>query len=186
MITADNILSDLKTMVYRTVAAAHGESRALSCVRAVVDCLYLNFRRQLIYVPTPLRHNSQVNIEHIWHDFNGRNHIELATKYRVSTQWVYRVIKQMRKRHTSRYQSDLFPKVEENDPRPALLAVLQDYLPADLQRAGLPAPAAAELANAIADHLTAHYSGISIKITGELWHSHRGDDGNHDLFGMTA
>lgn len=180
MITADDILADLKTMVFRTVAAAHGETRALAATRAAVDCLYLNFRGTYIYVPTPYHQVSRVNLEHIWQDFNGRNHVELAAKYKVSVQWVYRAVKQMRKH--SKHQSDLFPKAEESDPRPALLVVLQDYLPADLQRAGLPATAATELANAIAEHLTAHYPGISIKITGVLWRSHRGDDGNHDLF----
>lgn len=44
----------------------------------------------------------------IFNDFNGRNHHDLARKYGVSLQWVYSVIKRVRKAETDRLQGRLF------------------------------------------------------------------------------
>ncbi|EDJ7116989.1 DNA-binding protein, partial [Escherichia coli] len=41
-------------------------------------------------------------------EFNGRNHHELARKFGVSLQWVYSVVKRVRKEELDRMQGKLF------------------------------------------------------------------------------
>lgn len=63
---------------------------------------------QLIYVPSAISLNkAKIHLE-IFNDFNGRNHNELAAKYKVSTQHIYTVIKRMRKTVLKDVQRDLF------------------------------------------------------------------------------
>jgi Mor family transcriptional regulator len=181
MITADDILSDISAVAYQAILVTHGECLALASARAVVDCLYLNFRRQYIYVPTPSRQGWQDRHDRIWQEFNGRNHAELAAKYRVSTQWVYQVVKHMRQEQIKTRQADLFPLPETGDTRQTLMAVLQDYLPADLRRAGLSDSESDAVASVVALRLTERYPGISFKISAELWRQRRGDE-TGDLF----
>ncbi|MCN2537284.1 DNA-binding protein, partial [Escherichia coli] len=44
----------------------------------------------------------------IFREFNGRNHHELARKFGVSLQWVYSVVKRVRKEELDRMQGRLF------------------------------------------------------------------------------
>ncbi|HEL5982467.1 TPA: DNA-binding protein, partial [Escherichia coli] len=51
----------------------------------------------------------------IFREFNGRNHHELARKFGVSLQWVYSVVKRVRKEEISRLQGQLFEDDDEPD-----------------------------------------------------------------------
>lgn len=57
----------------------------------VLEKIASNFSGQIIYVSqrffTYLR-NNQIKSE-----FNGRNHAELALKYNISVQWIYKIVK---------------------------------------------------------------------------------------------
>lgn len=184
MITADSILRDLETYVYRTVSVSHSEKTALACARALVECLFLNFRAQSMYVPTRDIKDTkalQSRYERIWADFNGHNHNELACKYRLSVQRIYAIINRMRAVCVRQRQRDLFPVPDEPSAQPLTLTILDEYLPADLERAGLPADDAKQLAGAVATHLCATYPGISVRITEALWQK-RHNPGNDDLF----
>ncbi|MOA58273.1 Mor transcription activator family protein [compost metagenome] len=44
----------------------------------------------------------------IYDDFNGSNQSALARKYGVSLQWVYKIIKAVRKEEIARRQGDMF------------------------------------------------------------------------------
>lgn len=44
----------------------------------------------------------------IYNDFNGHNHTELAKKYKLSLQYIYRIIKRMAEIEKKRNQPDLF------------------------------------------------------------------------------
>lgn len=179
MITADDVLHDLESRVYNAVQPAHGQRLALACARALAECLYLNFQAKYLYVPTGYYVEADQRHQAIWDDFTGRNHDELSIKYGISKQRVYKIVNAMRKSPKRNRQADLFPE-EENDPRPLVLIVLGDYLPAELQRVGLPADESHAVADAIAQHLCASYPGISIRITAALWQKRKG--GNLDLF----
>lgn len=44
----------------------------------------------------------------IHQECNGQNHSELAKKYKISVQYVYRIVKRMNERERQRMQPDLF------------------------------------------------------------------------------
>lgn len=184
MITAADILHDLEAFTYRRVlAAGQPEKTAISCARALFDCLFLNFRKQYMYIPTSNKGAQQTRYEDIWHEFNGHNQAELAVKHRLSVQQIYSIIKLMRAINVRERQRDLFPLREQVVEKPLTLVVLEDYLPADLERAGLPLELATQVACEVATHLCATYPGISVRMTESLWQKSR-KPGNDDLFGM--
>ncbi|MDN5451260.1 MAG: DNA-binding protein, partial [Enterobacterales bacterium] len=47
----------------------------------------------------------------IFSEFNGRNHSELAKKYSVSLQWIYKIVKAVRKEEQDRMQGDVLNHV---------------------------------------------------------------------------
>jgi len=181
VISADDILRDLEAFTFKQVGASHPELVAIACARALFECLFLNFRKQYLYVPTGTNHVLQQRHEMIWREFNGRNYGELAIKHKLSLQQIYNVINVMRADAVRRRQADLFAAdIAEIERRPLLMVVMQDYLPADLQRAGLAAAESHVIASEIAGYLCATYPGISIRITEAMRQRRRGDNG--DLF----
>ena len=44
----------------------------------------------------------------IYEEFNGNNHRELARKYNVSMQWVYKIVKKVHKDEVARRQMSMF------------------------------------------------------------------------------
>lgn len=180
MITADSILRDLERFVYDQVCRLHAPKTALACAGALFDCLYLNFRKQYLYVPTSDREALHERYEAIWADFKGHNHNELSVKYHLSVQQIYSIIGKMRRQHVRQRQADLFPVPSDEPDKPLTLTVLEDYLPHDLQRVGLPEPDARQLAQQVADYLCATYPGISIRITEAMRKQRERDNG--DLF----
>jgi hypothetical protein len=183
MITADHILQDLEAYAYRRVLVNHPERIARACAGALFQCLFLNFRKQYMYVPTSDKSELHDRYESIWHDFNGRNHGELAIRHRLSIQQIYTITNQMRREQIKTRQQDLFPLPDTPISKPLTLVVLEDYLPADLQRAGLPVDQANHLASEIADYLCATYPGISIRITEAMWNKRSKPDSD-DLFDL--
>ncbi|MBR0573700.1 MULTISPECIES: Mor transcription activator family protein [Pasteurellaceae] len=62
----------------------------------------------MLYIPINLVFNlSQRDLE-IWEKFNGFNHAELAREFGISKQWVYHIIKRIRKQMQDKAQPDLF------------------------------------------------------------------------------
>lgn len=163
MINAETILRDLESHVFRTVLATHGERTARASARAVFECICLNFRHRAMYVPTVNHADIQARYESIWRDFTGHNQFELSIKYRLSLTRIYIIINEMRSLHVRRRQADLFPLPDEDqDERPLTSIVLEDYLPAELARAGLPTSDAQTVAKSVADKLYGDYHGIQI------------------------
>ncbi len=181
MIAAADVLHDLETFVYRRVAASYPERLARACARAMLDCLYLNFRAQKLYVPTQFNEHARSRYEQIWAEFTGNNYDVLACKYKLSLQRIYIIVNQMRKTHVQKRQSDLFAAdLKHTDNRPLAQVVFETYLPHELERVGLASDDASQLATACFDHLCAHYPGILISIT----EAHRQAGQHGDLFDM--
>lgn len=44
----------------------------------------------------------------IWQAFNGRNKHDVCRRFGISEQWLYKILKYMRRRESSRRQDDLF------------------------------------------------------------------------------
>ncbi|MCQ8182219.1 hypothetical protein NP603_13940, partial [Methylomonas sp. SURF-1] len=181
MITAAEVLFALEQRVYQTVRSVHSERIALAAAKAVVKCLMFHFRQRHLYIPVTQNADLRKRNEAIWAAFNGRNHGELALQYRLTLQQIYAIVKTMRRVSASKYQTQLFDDPGAvGDERPFLLVVLEDYMPADLQRAGLTADAAKTLSGDIAQYLIDHYPGIQIFIHDDVLK--RGGGESADLF----
>ena len=181
MITTDDVLHALESQVYQAVVASYGDKIARACARAMVECLYLNFRNGCLYVPTTDLVSLQEHYARIWQDFNGRNCNDLAIKYHLSVQRVYAIIKEMRKAYVHKYQHDLFPVPEATSTKPLTLVVMEDYLPHELARVGLPLKLAKSISANLAVFLCQTYPGISIRINKGHWQKRNGGS-SEDLF----
>ena len=182
MITADQILHELETLVIKEVSVSHGEKKAIACSKALFDCLWINFRKSLMYVPTTDKEQFIIKYETIWNDFTGRNHQDLAIKYRLSLQQIYNIIKVSKRLNTPKYQDDIFPLSEDKTTKPLTLYVLDEYLPHELTKCGLSDVEAKEIAKKIAIFLCANFPGISICISDAL-KKKRSTKNQDDIFG---
>ncbi|WP_330166238.1 Mor transcription activator family protein, partial [Escherichia coli] len=70
---------------------------------------------QNVYFPMGMVWKVSQRDREIFREFNGRNHHELARKFGVSLQWVYSVVKRVRKEEISRLQGQLFEDDDEPD-----------------------------------------------------------------------
>lgn len=65
------------------------------------------WRGQVVYFPSTDPEELSKRDQEIWDKFNGSNHSELVTEFKVSLQHVYRIIKIMRIKETSKRQGSL-------------------------------------------------------------------------------
>lgn len=63
---------------------------------------------QQLYMPKGIRIEASRLHQQIYQEWKGRNHRKLARKFGISLQFVYRVIKVMRKADLNRRQGDMF------------------------------------------------------------------------------
>lgn len=63
---------------------------------------------QNVYFPMGLIWKVSQRDREIFADFNGHNHHALARKYKVSLQWIYSVVKRVKKEELARIQGNLF------------------------------------------------------------------------------
>jgi Mor family transcriptional regulator len=63
---------------------------------------------QNLYFPKGLSFQVSQRYLEIYNEFNGRNHAELAMKYDLTVQWVYRIIKLFRQMERDLAQRSLF------------------------------------------------------------------------------
>jgi len=63
---------------------------------------------QNLYFPIGTSIIQSNRARHIWHEFNGHNHAELARKHNISVQWVYTIIKKMQAEEQALRQQSLF------------------------------------------------------------------------------
>jgi len=76
---------------------------------------------QNVYFPMGLSYNLLKRDRQIYAEFTGTNHSELARKHRVSLQWIYKIVKAVRREEIARRQGALFPSTEpdiEPDKKP--------------------------------------------------------------------
>lgn len=166
MITADSVLIELESLTYREVCQNNDEKMALSCANALINCLYLNFKSKLMYVPLTNKKNSDQMYKNICKEFTGHNQQELAIKFGRSEQNIYSIIKRERIKFIKKHQKDIFSDdLYELDSRPFTLIILEEYLPHELVRCGLSKEESKALSSKISNHLCATFPGVSIYIT---------------------
>lgn len=75
---------------------------------AIAQSVAVNWGGLSVYIPRNLASMVNERDVKVWQDFNGRNHTELARKYGLSTQWIYKIVNKMRQLETKRTQVSLF------------------------------------------------------------------------------
>lgn len=88
-------------------------SKAQHVAKEVAERMTAHWGGQNLYFPMGMVVKLSRRDRQIYDDFNGDNHHELARKYGVSLQWIYKIVKAMRKEHIASLQSDMF---DETDP----------------------------------------------------------------------
>jgi Mor family transcriptional regulator len=81
--------------------------RAEQAGRVIADRMSANWAGQSIYFPKGLSYRLSLRDRKLFADFNGVNHNDLAKKYGVSIQWVYKIIKAVRTEEIASRQGDL-------------------------------------------------------------------------------
>lgn len=76
--------------------------------REVADRMASHWGGQNIYFPMGLSYKLSQRDHQIFAEFNGVNHSDLARKYGVSLQWIYKIVKMVRKEELARRQPKLF------------------------------------------------------------------------------
>ncbi|MGO2258667.1 MAG: Mor transcription activator family protein [Hafnia alvei] len=74
---------------------------------SVATRMMLVWGGQNVYFPMGISWNASQRDLQIFSEFNGRNHSELAKKYSVSLQWIYKIVKTVRKEEQARMQDDI-------------------------------------------------------------------------------
>jgi Mor transcription activator family len=167
MINAESIMMELEKFIYLEVIYAHGEKSALGCASALFDCLWLNFRKQAIYIPTSDRSELQRRNDAIWREFTGTNHAELSVKYRLSLQQIYSITRNMRANTLASNAPNDKPSANSHNKQIAIL-VIEEYLPVELIKFGLSGVEAETLSQKVAAYLCHNFPGVVIRITDAL------------------
>lgn len=81
--------------------------------REIAERMASHWGGQNIYFPMGLSYKLSQRDRQIFDDFTGANHSELARKYGVSLQWIYKVVKTVRQEEMARRQGDMFNQVGE-------------------------------------------------------------------------
>jgi Mor family transcriptional regulator len=182
VITIELLVSSLEQFIYQQVLPLKNDKTAIACAHAFTECLHLNFRGQLIYVPTSDGLDKVKEYQDIYADFNYHNHQELAVKYRRSLANIYTIVKHMQRAELRKHQTDLFAAVvEDKKDRPITLSVIHEYLPREFVKLGLTKEEAAQLAEKIASKLCQLFPGVLVFVSKNLIKK-RQSPGQTDLF----
>ncbi len=84
------------------------KERAAQLGREVSDRMAAHWGGQNVYFPMGWSHKLSKRDETIYQEFNGINHSELARKYGVSLQWIYKIVKAVQKEEMAKRQPDMF------------------------------------------------------------------------------
>lgn len=93
-----------------TLGIEHGldtkvaQNLAANATQKVVDA----FGGEVIYIPKGLAMQMSVRDLKIYQEFNGNNHRELAHKYGLSMQAIYKIVKRTHKKELGKHQIDMW------------------------------------------------------------------------------
>lgn len=169
MLNGETVMRELENFVYQEVVISHGERIAFDSAAALFECLWLNFRKQNLYVPSTYNQASILEERNkaIWRDFNGTNHADLSVKYRLSLQQIYAITRRMRTKSSERSNRAGRPCAESKN-KPLTMKVIEEYLPSELIKCGMSDVEAQILADKIAGFLCQNFPGVVIKVNDTL------------------
>lgn len=83
-------LREQLVVLFQKHGQAHDDACALA--QAATERVREHLGGQLIYFPKGLAYETRRMYEEVWRDFNGKNHADLARKYKRSTMQIYRIV----------------------------------------------------------------------------------------------
>ncbi|MGV2287298.1 Mor transcription activator family protein [Trinickia sp. YCB016] len=104
------LLVDLAQHVAFTLAERLGldAGKAEQAGREVADRMAAHWGGQNIYFPMGMSYKLSQRDRQIYDEFTGANHSDLARKYGVSLQWIYKIVKAVRQEENASRQRHLF------------------------------------------------------------------------------
>ncbi|MBB5017406.1 Mor family transcriptional regulator [Chitinivorax tropicus] len=92
------LLTDLAQHVAASLVelAKLDKDRSEQVGRVIADRMANHWGGQNIYFPMGLTQRTSDRDDQIYREFTGSNHAELARKYGVSLQWIYKIVKNKR------------------------------------------------------------------------------------------
>ncbi len=104
------LLVDLSLQVAQALIelADLGADQANQLGREIADRMAGHWGGQNIYFPMGVSYRLSQRDRQIFDEFRGDNHAELARKFGVSLQWIYKIIKAVRREEIAARQRDLF------------------------------------------------------------------------------
>jgi Mor family transcriptional regulator len=90
------------------------DGTARHVAKEVADRMSAHWGGQNIYFPMGLSVKLSRRDRQIYDEFNGTNHSDLARKYSVSLQWIYKIVKAVRKDEIARRQVDMFAPLTDD------------------------------------------------------------------------
>lgn len=98
----DIIVACLQRLHRHDSEAAHAEARNITLALANY------FGGEQIYIPRGKELERALRDKAIWNDYDGRNHNELARRYKLSIPQIYNIIESQRRLHREKTQGSLF------------------------------------------------------------------------------
>lgn len=102
------LLADLAIRIATQLVKHLDEESAASIGRSVAEDMAQHWGGQLIYFPKGKFLILSKRDRQIYAEFNGRNHSDLARRYDVSIQHIYRIVKYMTRQDLDQRHGDLF------------------------------------------------------------------------------
>lgn len=83
-------------------------ARATLAAEAIGEHVRETYGGQMLNWPKGAKFNQRTLRERMWTDFTGDNHMQLAARYGLSWQWIYKELKRAKSEFRQRSQPDLF------------------------------------------------------------------------------
>lgn len=105
-----DLLVDLaqQIAIVLTDLAGIDPTKAEQLGREIADRMAAHWGGQNIYFPMGLSYKLSQRDHVIFTEFNGTNHSDLARKFGVSLQWIYKIVKAIQKEEMAKRQVDMF------------------------------------------------------------------------------
>ena len=109
------LLTDLAAQCAVVLRETHGVAAAAADQAGLeIACrMAAHWGGQLVYFPKGLSYRLSERDRQIVAEFNGTNHADLAIKYNISIQWVYKIIKMACEEGVRKRQGRLFEGQQE-------------------------------------------------------------------------
>ena len=102
-----DLIDKTAAVLQETVGLEHDSAH--KCAEAVANRMRMEWGGQQVYFPKGLAADITKRDLELYQEFDGTNHEQLARKYDLSVQWVYKIVKNVQAFEVARRQIDMFP-----------------------------------------------------------------------------